>query len=1176
MKKHAEFVHLHNHTEYSLLDGACRILDDKGGPAALLKTMAEYGMPSLAITDHGNMYGAIEFYNGCLKAGIKPIIGMEAYVASKSHKNRQHGEPNYHLTLLARNETGYNNLVKLTSISYTQGHYYKPRIDRELLQQYSDGLVAMSGCLHGEIALLLMDKDGTGGYARALSSADFYKQLFGENFYIELMENGMPEQKKANGFLIKLAKEMVLPVVATNDCHYLKREDAEAHEILVCIGTASTLDDPKHLKFATNEFYYKSPQEMTDSFKDVPDAIKNTLSISEKCNLKMDTGKLYLPEYKVPDGYTLDSYLKKLCEDGMKKRYGAGSPEIRARMEHELKIISDMGYPGYFLIVWDFIHYAKQQGIPVGPGRGSGAGAIVSYLLEITEVDPLKYGLLFERFLNPSRKTMPDLDIDFSDDGRDRVIEYVKNKYGIDRVVQIITFGSMLAKGVIRDVGRVLSVPLQEVNKISAMIPKTLGITLSQSLAQVPELKSLYSRDEKIKKLIDISLKLEGLKRNPGVHAAGIVIAKSDITQYVPISIGRDDVVTTQYEGKLLEKMGLLKMDFLGLRTLAVIRDAVELIKHRHKIELDIEQIPMDDKKTFKLLSDAKVGGVFQVEKAGMRDLLKKLKPKNISDIIALIALYRPGPIGSGMLDEFVARYHGKVKFKYEHPKMENILKETYGIIVYQEQVMKIATDLVGLSLAEADTFRSAMSKKNVEMIERYRNVFLEGCKKSGMKKDIAEHIFENIKSFGEYGFNKSHAAAYGILVYRTAYLKANYPLEYYAALLSSEIGHSAVNKEAENKIVGYINDARDFGIEIFPPDINKSYSRFTIEEISQDNAASAVGKFGIRFGLLAVKNVGEGAVESIVTKREKSGQFTSIDNFISSIDPHSVNKRALESLCKAGAFDKLLPTKRQQPARDAFCENIENIMPKTGASRNDKNQTMLFGMETAVSGVGRFDVMTEELSREKQWHEHQLLAFEKEVLGFYLSGHPLAKYSSEMKIYAKTSIAEIKKNRSQSVRVAGIIANLRKATSKKNERYARFKLEDMEDEVDVLVFPKLYNDMGGDSLKMDEMVVVCGRLNMESEPPEIIADEIVPFKKARIRLVRKVVILLKAVGLEEKTLGGLKTFLGKHPGGARVEFKLIGHKNNMKIATDFEIEPNETVISGIENILGKDVISLE
>jgi len=1173
MKKHSEFVHLHNHTEYSLLDGACRILDDKGAPAILLKTMADYGMPSLAITDHGNMYGAIEFYNGCLKAGIKPIIGIEAYVASKSHKNRQHGEPNYHLTLLARNEAGYKNLVKLTSISFVEGHYYKPRIDKELLQQYSDGLAVMSGCLHGEIASMLMEEDNE----RALAAADFYKQLFGENFYIELMENGMAEQKKANGLLIKLAKEMEIPLVATNDCHYLKKEDAEAHEILVCIGTASTLDDPKHMKFATNEFYYKSPQEMMNSFRDVPEAIKNTLAISEKCNLEMDMGKLYLPEYKVPDGHTLDSYLRMLCEEGAKKRYGTATPEIQSRLDHELKIISDMGYPGYFLIVWDFIHYAKQNGVPVGPGRGSGAGAIVSYLLEITEVDPLKYGLLFERFLNPSRKTMPDLDIDFSDDGRDRVIEYVRNKYGSDRVAQIITFGSMLAKGVIRDVGRVLSFPLPEVNKISAMIPKTLGITLSQSLAQVPELKALYSKDEKIKKLIDISLKLEGLKRNPGVHAAGIVIAKDDITKYVPLAIGREDVVTTQYEGKLLEKMGLLKMDFLGLRTLTVIRDAVELVKHRHNIELDIEYIPIDDKKTFKLLSDAKVGGVFQVEKAGMRDLLKKLKPKNISDIIALIALYRPGPIGSGMLDEFVSRYHGKVKFKYEHPKMENILKETCGIIVYQEQVMKIATDLVGLSLAEADTFRSAMSKKNVELIEQYRHVFLEGCKKSGLKKDTAESIFENIKSFGEYGFNKSHAAAYGILVYRTAYLKANYTLEYFTALLSSEIGHSAISKDAENKIVVYINDAREFGIEILPPDINSSYSRFTIEKISENNVPSAARcGFGIRFGLLAVKNVGEGAVEAIVAAREKNGQFTSIDNFVSRIDPHSVNKKVLESLCKAGALDKLLPAKRQQPARDVFCENIENIMPKNDASRNDKNQTMLFDMQTAGASNRRFDIMLDELPREKQWHEHQLLAFEKEVLGFYLSGHPLAKYSSEMKIYTKTSIAEIKKNPSQSVRVAGIIANLRKSISKRKELYARFKLEDMEDEIDILVFPKLYNGIGKDVLKMDEMVVVSGRLNTDSEPPEVIAEEIVPFKNARVRLVRKIVIMLKAVGLEGKTLGELKTFLRKHPGIAKVEFKLIGHKNNMRIATDFEIEPNETVISGIEKILGRDVISLE
>ena len=1165
MKKHAEFVHLHNHTEYSLLDGACRILDDRGDPAALLKTMAEYGMPALAITDHGNMYGAIEFYNGCLKAGIKPIVGMEAYVASKSHASRQHGEPNYHLTLLARNAAGYRNLVKLTSVSFTKGFYYKPRIDKELLREYSEGLIAMSGCLHGELAALLMD----GQDAPARASADFYKQLFGENFYIELMENGMPEQVKANGLLVRLAKEMGIPVVATNDCHYLKREDAEAHEILVCVGTASTLSDPKHMKFATDQFYYKSPQEMTESFRDLPEAIKNTLEISEKCNLEMETGKLYLPDYGVPDGYTLDSYLRALCEDGIKKRYGSATAEISARLDHELKIISDMGYPGYFLIVWDFIHYAKNNGVPVGPGRGSGAGAIVSYLLGITEVDPLKYDLLFERFLNPSRKTMPDLDIDFSDEGREKVIEYVRNKYGADRVVQIITFGSMLAKGVIRDVGRVLSIPLTEINKISAMIPKTLGITLTQALSQVPELKALYNKSPETKKLFDISLKLEGLKRNPGVHAAGIVIAKDDATKYVPLATGRDDTVTTQYEGKLLEKMGLLKMDFLGLRTLTVIRDAVELIKQRHGIELDIGNIPIDDKKTFKLLSDAKVGGVFQVEKAGMRDLLKKLKPKHISDIIALNALYRPGPIGSGMLEDFVARYHGKVKFKYEHPKMESILKETYGIIVYQEQVMRIATDIVGLSLAEADTFRSAMSKKNAELIERYRGVFLEGCRKNGLKKEAAENIFDNIKSFGEYGFNKSHAAAYGLLIYRTAYLKANYPLEYFVALLSSEIGHSSVSKEAENKIVQYLNDAREFGIEILPPDINRSYSKFTVEETGTAKSGA------VRFGLFAIKNVGEGAVESIVAERKQNGDFTSIDDFVSRLDAQAVNKRVLESLCKAGALDRILPVKRQQPARDAFCENLDDMIAKNARAEKDKNQQMLFDV-SATESVAGFDTLADALPREKQWHEHQLLAFEKEVLGFYLSGHPLAKYASEMKIYAKTSIADIKKTPSQSVRVAGIIANLRKSISKKKELYARFKLEDMEDEIDVLVFPKLYGELGGDALKMDEMVVISGRLNMDAEPPEIIAEEVVPFRSARTRLVRKVSITLKTVALEKKMLDELKTFLGKHPGAAKVEFRIIGHKGNTRIATGFEIEPNETVISGIERILGRDVIALE
>lgn len=1165
MLKHSQFVHLHNHTEYSLLDGACRILDDKGNPSDLLKTMAEYGITSLAITDHGNMYGAIEFYNACIKSGIKPIIGMEAYMASKSRLNRNQNERNYHLTLLSKNETGYKNLTKLTSFSFIEGFYYKPRIDKELLEKYSNGLIVLSGCLHGEIAMLL-DEDNI---EEAKKTTNFYKQLFKDDFYFEIMENGMPKQKEINKKLIALSKEMGVPLVATNDCHYLRKEDAEAHEILICIGTVSTLNDPKHLKFATDQFYYKSPSEMIESFKDIPEAIKNTLVIAEKCNLQIEFNKLYLPEYKIDKNLSLDSYLKKLCEDGLNKRYENVTNEIKDRLAHELKIIAEAGYSGYFLIVWDFIHFAKNKGIPVGPGRGSGAGSIVSYLLGITEVDPIKYGLLFERFLNPSRISMPDLDIDFSDEGREQVINYVKDKYGNDRVAQIITFGSMLAKGVLRDVGRVLSVPLSEVNKIASMVPKTLGTTLTQSLSLVPELKSLYNSDKKVKKLIDISLKLEGLKRHSGVHAAGIVITKEEATNYVPLAKSpkkSEDVITTQYEGKLLEKMGLLKMDFLGLRTLTIIKDAIELIKKRHNISIESEKIPLEDKKTFELLSDARVSGVFQVENPGMRDLLKKLKPKHISDITALIALYRPGPMGSGMLDEYVARYHKKVNFKYEHPLMENILKETYGVIVYQEQVMKIATDLVGLTLSEADTFRSAMSKKNTQLIEQYRETFIDGAKKKGLTKHVAEKIFNNIESFGGYGFNKSHATAYGFLTYRTAYLKANYPLEYFTVLLSSEIGQTAINKEIEYKIVQYINDAESFGIKIFPPDINKSFSKFTIE-----------GK-DIRFGLVAIKNVGEGSIETIVKERLENGNFSSIEDFIHRIDLHNVNKKVLESLCKSGSLDGLLPKNANIPSRDSFYENIESIISnnvkKNHKEENDK-QSVLFELDSSMLEKTETNSVLIDLPKENQWHEHQLLAYEKEVLGFYLSGHPLTKYANEIKIYTKTSISEAKKSPDETVRVAGIIANLKRMVSKKNEQYARFKLEDFNDEIEVLVFPKLFNEYGNNILKMDEMVVISGRLNRDSEPPEIIADEIVSFKQARKKLVRKLTLNISSVALEKTTLEELKKFFKHHTGAAQVEFNLIGHlnKTNTKIITGIEVEPNDTVIAGIEKILGKGII---
>ncbi|MBD3271566.1 MAG: DNA polymerase III subunit alpha, partial [Elusimicrobia bacterium] len=764
--QHASFVHLHNHTEYSLLDGACRLVDDKGKPAELLKTIESWKMPALAITDHGTMNGALEFYSACTALGIKPIIGSECYVApgSRFDKNGSMGDYAYHITLLAINGTGYVNLMKLSSIGFTEGFYYKPRIDKEVLRQHAQGLIGLSGCLKGEIAKLLLK----GQRDKACAAVNEYRDIFGkDNFYLEVMNHGLPDQLKLIPELVWLSRQMNVPLVATNDCHYLRKTDFEAHDALLCIGTGKIMSDERRMRFSANEFYYKSPDEMIALFRDMPQAIKSTIEITERCTLEISFDDLHLPHYPIPSGETADSYLERICRQGVDRRYGVMTPEIRSRLDTELDLIKTMGFASYFLIVWDFIQFARSQHIPVGPGRGSGAGSLVAYVLEITSIDPLKYGLLFERFLNPNRRSMPDLDIDFSDEGREQVITYVKEKYGQNSVAQIITFGSMLARLVVRDVGRVLDIPLAEVDRVAKMIPRELGTTLRQSLNNVASLKSAVASDERLKKMMDIALKLEGVKRHTGVHAAGIVIAKDNITQFTPLSRGAKDVITTQYDGKILSRLGLLKVDFLGLRTLTVMDKTEKLIRKRIDPSFSLDGIRFDDRKTYRLLSKAQTIGVFQLESSGMRDLLRKLKPANMNDIIALVALFRPGPMGSGMLDDFVARRHGRVKVTYDHPSLKPVLQETYGVIVYQEQVMKMATTLAGLSPGKADDLRKAMGKKIPEVMEKYRTDFVEGASKQGIDKKLSMSIFDKMAHFGGYGFNKSHATAYGILAYQ-------------------------------------------------------------------------------------------------------------------------------------------------------------------------------------------------------------------------------------------------------------------------------------------------------------------------------------------------------------------------------------------------------------------------
>ncbi|HVO33362.1 MAG TPA: DNA polymerase III subunit alpha, partial [Elusimicrobiota bacterium] len=1015
-----QFVHLHSHSEFSLLDGATRITDEKGKPGELLKWVAQMKMPALALTDHGNLYGAIEFYSAAQAVNVKPIIGCEMYLAPKSRRDRtsERGQEDafYHFTVLAQTNEGYHNLMKLSSIGFLEGYYYKPRVDKEVLSTYGKGLVALSGCLKGELAqALLADKD-----AEALRIVGQYQDIFGkENYYLELMDHGLADQRRQNEKLLELAKRTGVKLVATNDCHYLKKEDAPVHDALLCIGTGSNLSEPNRLRFNAEEFYYKSAEEMYALFKTCPQAVSTTLEIAERCNVEIRFDQMLLPHYDVPVGESPDSYLEKLCMDGLARRYGSAAPGYHDRLRYELSIIRKMGFSTYFLIVWDFVSYARREGVPVGPGRGSGAGSLVAYALGITNICPVKYGLLFERFLNPDRRTMPDLDIDFSDEGRERVIQYVRHKYGETSVAQIITFGSMLARLVVRDVGRVLGLPLQEVDRIAKLIPRELGTTIEMARKNVPELQQECRKNPEIERLLSIAQRLEGLKRHTGVHAAGIVVGKGDLTQYVPLAKGAKDVITTQYNDEGLLKLGLLKMDFLGLRTLTIIDHACRHIRKRRKPDFDIETIPLDDPPTFKLLQDARAIGVFQLESTGMRDLLRKLRPTVFQEIIALIALYRPGPMGAGMLDEFVKRKHNPSMVKFDHPLVEPVLKETYGIILYQEQAMQISQVFAGFTPGQADMLRKAMAKKIPEEIEKLRGLFMDGAQAKGIKEKTAHHVFEQIVTFGGYGFNKSHSTAYGLVSYQTAFLKANYPVEFMAAVLTSEIGHSAIGKEEDSKLVTFLAETQAMGIAVLPPDVQRSFSEFSIEPLpgkaDAGGPASGNGHAGgtnpapverrrrsrqpvtgidgaIRFGLLAVKNVGSGAVESIEAARISGGEFGSVEDLCQRIDLRQANRKVLESLAKAGAMDSLV-SETPRRGRPKILAALDGVIARSAKIREEHQmgQSSFFDWKDMAPPAAPARAANGELPKAPEWAEHEFLGFEKEVLGFYLSGHPLA-----------------------------------------------------------------------------------------------------------------------------------------------------------------------------------------
>ncbi len=1134
MLRHANFTHLHIHTQYSLLDGACRIPE-------LLELASKFRMPALAITDHGNMFGAIEFYQQAIESGIKPIIGCEMYIAPKSRfEKTSHGiqDASYHLTLLVKDEEGYGNLLKLVTKGYLEGFYYRPRIDKEILARYSRGLVGLSGCLKSELSHLL----DTEQYKNALAVLDEFRNIFDKgDFYIELQDQSISEQNKINHAAINCAKDLDIPVVATNDVHYLYRENAYAHEILLCIQTQTNLDDPDRMRFGSEEFYFRSPEEMNARFIELPQAISNTLAITEKCNLELDFSRIHLPHFVPPDGKSRFDYLGELCREGMRTRYGNITEEIRSRLDYELNAIKESGFLGYFLIVWDFVRHAKSQGIPVGPGRGSAAGSLVSYLLGITDIDPLKYGLLFERFLNPERVSLPDMDIDFCYGRRTEVIEYVINKYGKDNVAQIITFGTMMARAVVRDVGRAMNMSYSDVDKIAKLIPADPNIGLKQAIKLEPQLGYLYKEDTQIRKLIDISLSLEGLTRHASTHAAGVVIAEKPLTEYIPLCKISNGQITTGYAMEALEKIGLLKMDFLGLRTLTVINETIKIIQRSRNACIDIKTIPMDERRTFKLLQGGESIGVFQLESSGMRELLKKMKPERFEDVIAILALYRPGPIGSGMVEDFVRRKRGDITVKYDHKRLEPILRETYGIILYQEQVMRIASEVGGFSMAEADMLRRAMSKKNPEVMDKARKSFIEGAARKGIVIDIATKIFNHIEYFAGYGFNKSHSAAYAMISYQTAYLKANFLPEFMTALLTSE-------KDNTDKIVQYIDECTRVGIKVLPPDINESFANFTL--ISQDM---------IRFGLAAIKNVGHNAVEEIVDARKKEGHFKNLYNLCERVDLRIVNRKVIESMIKCGALDSFRLNRSQLMAIIDDAIKIANSLQK---DRIIKQSTFIFHEGSKP------------IPELKEWPEPQLLAFEKEILGFYITGHPLAKFEALLNIYSSSKTTDlINLKDGQEVFLGGMAVKVKKMTTKRqNERMAIALFEDLHGEVEVIVFPDIYKKYEP-LVHPNRCLFLHGRLSLREEAPRIIAMELFPLEEVRGRFTKSIIVKINPAMLEED-LAELKKALLSAPGNVPVilEFRNNASENTrLSLGKEFGVVPSENLIRDLEDILGKD-----
>ena len=1146
------FVHLHLHTDYSLLDGACEI-------GELTAEAARRGMPAVAVTDHGNLFAAANFFHKAGTHGVKPIIGCEVYVAPDNHKNRgSDAERSNHLVLLAENEEGYRNLIQLVSTGFLDGFYYKPRVDHDLLQQHSKGLIALSACLRGEVADALVSEK----YDQAKTNAYRLQDIFGKgNFFLEVQDQGMEIETRINRDLVQLSRETGIPLVATNDCHYLTRSDAHAQEVLMCIQTGKTMSDSQRMKFPTDQFYFKTAEEMAEVFRELPDAVSRTVTIADRCNVKIQRVTNPFPEFKVPEGFTTDSYFEKVVREGFltraptlerqatENRLRHPLPVYGSRLTSEIEMIKKMRFAGYFLIVWDFIHYARAQGVPVGPGRGSAAGSLVSYALHITDVDPLQYDLLFERFLNPERVSLPDIDIDFCMRRRGEVIDYVRQKYGDKSVAQIITFGTMAAKAVLKDAGRALDMPYGEVDRLAKMVPTTLNISLEDALKQSPQLDSMREKDERVKELVEVALRLEGLARHASTHAAGVVISPRPLTEIVPLYKSNKDEISTQYDMNALERIGLLKMDFLGLTTLTVLSDAVKLIKQNRGTDIDLDTLPLDDEASYKIFARGDTTGIFQFESHGMRDILRRYQPTRLEDLTALNALYRPGPIQGGMIDDFIARKHGKKKVTYDLPELQEILAETWGVILYQEQVMQIANRLAGFSLGDADLLRRAMGKKKHEEMAAQREKFVTGCIARKVPQKKAEKLFDLMAEFAGYGFNKSHSCAYALLAYQTAYLKTHYPVEFMAAMLTSETGNT-------EKVVKYINEARSMSITVLPPDVNSSAMNFT--PIGDE----------IRFGLCAIKNVGENTVTGILQARETLGHFTSVFQFCESIDTRLLNKRVLESLVRSGAMDGLGGHRAQ------MISVIDRVMERSQKLQRarEAGQHGLFGGGASTATP----MPPEELPEVPEWPEHELLAAEYATLGFYISGHPLDKYAGRLKDLSAIELATIEgKRNGEDIVVAGIIVSSRPMRSRRGARWMIVTLQDRTGVIEALVFPEAFQKLEP-ILKAATPLLVKGRVAVEDVGTRLMVSDARVLDQVTDRAPSLLRVRVDLKAMDPGVLDRLGELFTRSPGRCRVSFELIQDDGSeATLESSSAVKADRELVERVREICGSDSVAL-